>query len=589
MTLEKPLTPALITTLFTALLIVTAGFSFIFWWSPPVTQMPITPPLLWHYVWTDGFANRNGHCGIDLECRLSHFVTAVTYPPIGWRLALIAGAGALSAVIAFITLIEQVPLRETFRTIRGGQIRYDADARRSLRARLQRTGKPDECSLWLMPYVQLTPTAESYNIGLLGDHGSGKTGVLRGWAEQIIAHGERCILHDAKGDLTAGLPSKNFLLIAARDQRGWVWAIGRDIVNAQDAAEVAAKFVPAGSTGETVWTDSARIILAALIETLQHAHETDWGWQQLYEAVFQTPLQLRAALEKIQSPAALIIDIDENGVLSRTGQSILLTLWIAALSTIKPLVDAARTVPAERRFSIEEWLSPKSKLPKTIILQHAADYPILSTAISALLIEIVAGKILSPSMPNRSSPWLYLILDELPVLKRLDRLPTLLNVGREKGVRCIAATQDWEQIIKLYGKEDAATLEARFKIKVVCQLGISETRDRVVERFGGKRTIVEWDYAGEGKPRTRRESEIPVIQPHQLSDDLGVHRNGKRLDVRVAIFGLGPVAMVNIPFTAWPQRRRAHVPLSNKVPKRSSTNQGPATRSRLVDKPVAAD
>lgn len=562
MNLEKPSTPSFFAALITALLVLAIGVGLVFWWLPPVTpNTPITPFLLWHYIWTDGFINPNSQCGIDLGCRLSNLSAALHYPPIGWRLALIMTSCFIGAFITFDPMLDQAPLREKFKTLHGGKIRYDADARHSLRARLRRTGPADADSLWLVPHVQLTVNAEGYNIGLLGDHGSGKTGVLRGWAEQVINQGHRTILHDAKGDLTAGLPATDFLLISARDKRGWVWAIGRDIHNAQDAAEVAAKFVPAVTTGERIWPDSARLILAGLIETLQDAHGTEWGWEQLYSAVFQTPLQLYSALEHINSPAAFIIEFSENGTINRTSQSILLTLWIAALSTIKPQVDMARAVPPERRFSVDDWLSPTSKLPKTIVLQHAADYPILSTAISSLLIEIVAGRILAASTPNRHSPWLYLILDELPLLKRLDRLTTLLNVGREKGVRCISATQDWEQIINLYGVHDAATLEARFKIKVICQLGISETRDRVIKNFGGKRTILQWDYAGEGKPKTRRESEVPVIQASQLSDDLGVLRKSKGLEVRVAIFGLGPVAVVNIPFTFWQERRLAHIPL----------------------------
>lgn len=561
MYLEKPLLLPVCAGIIASIVILTTGFVVFFKWYPAIANIPITPSVIWHYVWTQGIADPNDICNLNIRCRLTNFKQIVQFDPFRHRIILLTFAAFVGGIVAFAAALSKSALRENAQTIHGNKILYDLDARQSLRTKLKRTGQSSKDSLWLMPHVQLTDNAEAFNIGVLGDHGSGKSGVLRGWTDQIVNRNQRVLIHDAKGDITASLPVDRFLLIAARDQRASTWAIGEDIVNAQDAAEVAVKFIPTASTGESIWTDSARSILTALIETLQDRKGTTWRWEDLYDAVFQTPLQIRAELEQISSPAALIIDIDHNGVLSRTSQSILLTLWITALVTIKPLVDLAKAIPKERRFSIKAWLSTQSKLPKTIILQHAADYPILSSAISGLLLEIVSNKILAPSMPSRSEPWLYLILDELPVLKRLEKLPTLLNVGREKGIRCIGATQDWEQIIKLYGPEDAATLEARFKIKVVCALGISETRDRVVERFGGNRTILEWDYAGEGKPKIRRESQIPVIQPSQLSDDLGIYKNGSSLAVRVAIFGLGAVAVVNIPFTAWPQIRRAHVPL----------------------------
>jgi hypothetical protein len=154
---------------------------------------------------------------------------------------------------------------------------------------------------------------------------------------------------------------------------------------------------------------------------------------------------------------------------------------------------------------------------------------------------------------------LHLILDELPVLGRLEQFPKLLNVGREKGAAAIVATQDWEQILKLYQQHDAATLEARFKIKVVCRLGISETRDRVVSKYAGRRTIETWVVVKKDKfEKTRHESEIDVIEPNYLDDELGVRVVDSFLVVRVLVFGLGNPAVVEIPFTQWRKRREAY-------------------------------
>jgi type IV secretory pathway TraG/TraD family ATPase VirD4 len=200
-------------------------------------------------------------------------------------------------------------------------------------------------------------------------------------------------------------------------------------------------------------------------------------------------------------------------------------------------------------------------LPRTIILQHNAEYSRLSTAVGGLLVDIVCGKLLSPSAPGRSKPWLHLILDELPVLGHLEQFPRLLNVGREKGAAAIVATQDWEQILKLYGQHDAATLEARFKIKAACALGISETRDRVVAKYAGRRTIETWQVDRKGKEKgvkTRQETEVDVIEASYISDELGARMIGRRLVIRVVIFGLGNPAVIEMPFTKWPERRKPY-------------------------------
>lgn len=112
------------------------------------------------------------------------------------------------------------------------------------------------------------------------------------------------------------------------------------------------------------------------------------------------------------------------------------------------------------------------------------------------------------------------------------------------------AIQDWEQIQKLYLQHDAATLEGRLKIKVACALGISETRERVVAKYAGRRTIETWVKTNRDKPekvRHETEIEIEVIEPDYLNNDLGVRKNGDLLVVRVVVFGLGNPAIAEIP------------------------------------------
>jgi hypothetical protein len=462
------------------------------------------------------------------------------------------------AILAAIWSWKHTSPKENVRTIRGPWPLFGAEGRAALRKAIAVSGAPQPDSLWLAPHVQLTPVAEAANILVIGDQGSGKSAMIRGWAEQILARKERSIIHDAKGDILACAPIDRILLVAPHDARGWNWDIGRDVTNAQGAREVADKLVPSGSELESMWSNGAKAILSGAIEAMQRERKTDWGWADLFQFVFKNPKEIRAALEAARAPSARLIELDDDGAANRTTLSLMLTLWVAALSTMRPLAQAEAST-GERRFSVNDWLSDQSSLPRTIILQHNAEYPLLSTAISALLVDVVCGKLLSPSAPKRDHPWLHLILDELPVLGRLEQFPKLLNVGREKGAAAIVATQDWEQILKLYRQHDAATLEARFKIKVVCRLGISETRDRVVSKYAGRRTIETWVVFKKDKfEKTRHESEIDVIEPNYLDDELGVRVVNSFVVVRVLVFGLGNPAVVEIPFTQWRKRREAY-------------------------------
>ena len=249
--------------------------------------------------------------------------------------------------------------------------------------------------------VQLTTATEAANILVMGDQGSGKSAVIRGWTEQILARGERAIIHDAKGDVLATAPTSDILLVAPHDAREWTWNIGCDVTNEQGAREVVEKLVPSASQLESMWSDGAKAILSGAIEALQRERVTAWGWADLFAFVFQSPQQLRAALDAARSPTAHLIELDSDGTPVKTTLSLMLTLWVAALTTIRPLAQS-EAAHADRRFSVRDWLSERSTLPRTIILQHNAEYPLLSTAISSLLVDIVCGRLLSPSAPKRA-------------------------------------------------------------------------------------------------------------------------------------------------------------------------------------------
>jgi len=204
----------------------------------------------------------------NLDCRMANVRAWLAWPPFYHRLYLLLGCTMIAAILAAIWSWKHISPRETVRTIRGSWPKFGTQGLASLRKSIAVTGTPPPNSLWLAPYVQLTPVTESSNILVIGDQGSGKSAVIRGWAEQILARGERSIIHDAKGDVLACTPIDQILLVAPHDARGWTWDIGCDVTNAQGAREVADKLVPSGSELESMWSNGAKAILSGAIEAL---------------------------------------------------------------------------------------------------------------------------------------------------------------------------------------------------------------------------------------------------------------------------------------------------------------------------------
>lgn len=516
---------------------------------------------------------RHADCGdglagmLALDCRAIAVWHAVAASPMAPALSMRSGFLVLATVVAAWIACDRIftatSPSDRLVHVRGRRLRQDAAARRSLRHHLGGIGTPDPNSLWLLPHVQLPPAAESYNVLAIGTQGAGKTGLLRAWLEQLIQRGDRIIVHDVKGDMTAGLPANRFILVAPHDARSAAWNIAGDIGDRAAALEFATRSIKAAKA-DSMWADGARALWADAIVGLARKHGRAWTLRHLYDLLTSPPDVFKAVLVDGGAASAELIAFDESGAVQRTSMSLLITLWVAALTTLKPLVDAWDGVPANRRFSLSGWLSEGNSLPPAIVVQKSAEYPELSSLVGGLLVERLAALVLAPGRPRNPSKKIALMLDELAELGELRRLPNLLSVGREVGVMTIAAIQDLGQLVETYGETTARTLEARFGIKVIGRLTAGDTAERISKILIGDR-LVEWHDSrpsganGEKSSEKCRETH-PVFPPERMETELGVRKVRSVVLIRCLVLGLGDPALLDVPFTAWPDRRPAHKP-----------------------------
>ena len=68
------------------------------------------------------------------------------------------------------------------------------------------------------------------------------------------------------------------------------------------------------------------------------------------------PGRIRSALAEIKAPSAGLITFGDNPDDNRTVMSILITFWVAILTTIYPLAEAFADIPPERRFTVKAWM-----------------------------------------------------------------------------------------------------------------------------------------------------------------------------------------------------------------------------------------
>lgn len=576
----KSTTPAVLGGLFAALAAAIFGLVVLFHFYPPIVSGKQGPLYLDLGVLGQALAAflRGDTCEpgpwklIGLTCRLDYggaVIAAIeaSRAAVMHTATTIAGTGG-AFFMSFMLILNGTPKREQLTTLQGQRPLFDTDGRAAMRSNIIKSGHPTTQGLWLVPHVQLNAETEGYNVLCVGTHGSGKTSAIRGLTEQATARGDHALVHCVKGDMTAGLPVDRYILVAPHDQRSAAYDIAADILNRQHAVEFAAKVI-AKAKNDPMWGDGARALWADLTMVLVKANPQRWSWTDLRDLLLSSGASIKEHLQRLgmtESAARLVFSAEPEE--NRTTMSLLMTMWVAALTTVVPLANAWQDVPAGRRFSLRQWLRSDTGLPRVLILQKSSEFPELSALMSSFLIDRLIGLALQPGRKlggdDRSRPRLTFVLDELPECGRLERLPNLLNIGREYGVMTIAAVQDFAQLDELYGENLSKIMLNRFRIKLVHQLDAGDTADRIGKLLGTRRV----EFYGPAKRdsssgriiRERERDMVAVFPADRFQSELGVRRKGTRRTVRVMVMGLGNPAIIDVPLTVWRNRRPDNIP-----------------------------
>ncbi len=488
----------------------------------------------------------------------------VTSSATAARMSSIAVAMAAASLVAFFFVYSDTPLRETLIVLKGRRIEWGEYAARALRKAIRRVGRSGRDDLWLLPGVQLNPPSTARNILLVGTQGAGKTGLLRAYIDQGLAKPRgRQFVFDAKGDMTAGLPADEFVFVAPHDARSWALDIGREIVNPLIAREFSTKCVPL-SPQDPMWAQAVRATLADITMALRKRNGDDWRWGDLSGGILSSTAAIRGMLLQAGAPSAALLNFGENPEDNRTVMSVMITLWVTALNMIEPLAQVWSEVPAERRFTVHEWMQQGSPLPGTLIFQASANYPELSRLVGSFVAERVATAALAPARRNPGTEPLIQVLDEFPQAS-IDRLPSLLSLGREMHVTTIATVQDLGQIFHKFGDREGSVVEARFGIRIVLRLEAGETTHRICDVWLGQRQLKRRrdatpDELAKGITKPTETVWEATIPQDFLTDELGVFETPTGKMIKLLVVGFPTLAVMDLPLTTWPDRREAHVP-----------------------------
>ena len=399
-------------------------------------------------------------------------------------------------------------------------------AERTLMSKAQRDGKLAGIKIGGVEFSRKREVAHMIMIGLPG---SGKTVLINSVISQVIKRGQRCIIHDPKGDFTSWLydDGNSAVLMGPWDERALCWDIARDIRTPELASSFAASLV--GDTSKNpnkFFPDAARETIAALIKYYQRTMGDNWSWDNLAE-------DLTSGAEHIIKRAhagdpllkSLVRDVKDKAVPGVISSVAVATAWIIAYAgTFERSIkrDADGVLDRSNLFSIIQWLSNRGHNEKRVVLfNNNKNYEIRAQQIFGAMFSVAANYINSSEMPEIGADdpnGLWLILDEFVQLGA-TALPTIQQIeelGRSRGVRVLKATQDESQFAALVGRDQSEAQKSVQQTRIYAMLATGSAS--ALSSALGKRTMCRMETEREGAASKRVvKTDTAVVRVEELT------------------------------------------------------------------------
>jgi hypothetical protein len=446
-------------------------------------------------------------------------------PALRWalyaRLILAALVGAGSAVFTLRWLLGNSGIDKP---LRGRPLRRGPKAVKQLAAEATREWKGVKHvteGIHLHPEVTISQERETKHLLIMGASGSGKTNIIWHVLKEAILRKDRIVIFDSKGDFTSELSS--LCLLAPWDPRSLAWDVARDCAGPLDAQALSAHLIP-DSDKDPIWPNASRAVLVAMIIHLQTSKPGQWTFPDL-RALLHLPIEDMRLIAQQHNPEALR-SLEEG---SKTTQSILINL----MAFMAPVVDMARawSDPAQKRFSMKDWIEGNSKLSRTVVMQGSQRFDRTAAALVNSLLSVMAATIASPSLPDDKNRRIWLVLDEFAQLGQLRDFGPLIRMGRSKGLRIVIGAQDIAELRAIYGTHKTDAWASSLTTSIYTRLEGGATSEWVSRRIGEQETLVNQNsqtQGGNGTSETQQTTirKSPTVLPAELKTLIGARSVG---------------------------------------------------------------
>jgi hypothetical protein len=416
--------------------------------------------------------------------------------------------------------------------------------------------------------IRIPRNLECQHFLIAGSTGSGKSVAIRSMLRQIKERGETAVVVDPECEFVSEFyqPGRGDFILNPLDARCPCWSPWyelRDESHDADCEALAASLLPdppdAYHEGGAsfFFRQSSRTLLTSIFRIAEPREAAS-----IPRLLTLPRAELRRALAG--TPAEALIDPGAH----EQGAGIVATAANATKAFHYLPVQAPRT------WSALEWSAQRNGW---LFLTSSEESKDAALQLQSVWLDCIIHRLMSGELGPRRREQIWIVADELAVLRRQAKLEDLVVRGRKRGLAVVLGFQAITQLRTIYGANQAATLVASPATKLILRTGEPETAtwcsaqigEREVDRghLSANASHGERYSFGIREQRTTEPAVMPaemqLLQP--LSGYLcitGHHRSFVRFDyLAPQVRQEGFILRVNLPAPVKPARRAQVIPL----------------------------
>ncbi len=311
--------------------------------------------------------------------------------------------------------------------------------------------------------VSIPRNIETQHLLLTGSTGTGKSLALQALVDTIRNRaGERAVVVDPGGELMARYWRCGDTILNPLDARSVAWSPLAEMRGAADADRLAKSLLP-DTDGQDAqqWQCYAQGLTSAVLQRLAERRGNSTNADLVQGLTVANSEDLEALVRGL--PAQTLFDSGAARMLGSVRA--IIGAYLAPYRFLPPGAGA-------NAFSLRRWVEGGGGwlwIPVRADLSTA-----LRPLVAAWIAELVSAVLALP--PDRDRR-LWLLLDELAALGRVQSLSEALTQGRKFGLCAVAGLQTVAQLRGAYGLQGAQTLLSCFSSQLILRASDPETAD----------------------------------------------------------------------------------------------------------------